>query len=261
VVNTYQLPVSAIRVNLRQLAGDEEVLLAESKVGDAALAIALVQKLALAADESAIDWEELPISDLDAALMLIRQLTFGDSIRADVVCPMNECGKRIDLRFGVQDYLEHHKPRWSRDVETGDRDGWARLRGSSASFRVPTSADEMAVASLPNSYRELKRRCVEPADAPAPVMRRVERAMEMIAPNLARQLSGKCPECGAQFEVFFDPRAFVLRELRDEAAYVYEDINLLASSYHWSEAEILRMPRERRVKCAELIRDSGASLG
>jgi hypothetical protein len=67
-------------------------------------------------------------------------------------------------------------------------------------------------------------------------------------------LQGACPDCGRDFEFRFDPREFALRELREQAAFIYEDVHLIAQHYGWSEPEILSLPHNRRVRYAELIR-------
>ncbi len=78
--------------------------------------------------------------------------------------------------------------------------------------------------------------------------------MEAMAPSLSGDLQGVCPECGASVTVHFEARWFCLRELRDRAAFLYQDVDLLARRYHWSEAEILSMPQGRRAAYAELAR-------
>ncbi len=124
-------------------------------------------------------------------------------------------------------------------------------------FRLPSSADQMAVLGSPNAAAELARRCIRPAGIPARLRRRAEAAMEAMAPSLACDLEGKCPECQAQVSMYFDGRWFCLRELRDRAAFIYQDVDVLARRYHWSETEILRLPHTRRSAYAELARHSG----
>jgi hypothetical protein len=89
----------------------------------------------------------------------------------------------------------------------------------------------------------------------------VETAMETMAPSLCTDLAGTCPECGAGVEAIFDPLHFTLRELRDQASFVYEDVCSIAHHYHWSEADILALPSARRTRYAELASDRARSAG
>jgi len=82
--------------------------------------------------------------------------------------------------------------------------------------------------------------------------------METMAPSLSGDLQGTCPECGVEVVVYFDTRQFCLRELRDRAAFIYQDIDLLARRYHWSETDILTMPHVRRTNYAELARQEAS---
>ena len=85
----------------------------------------------------------------------------------------------------------------------------------------------------------------------------VEAAMEALAPSLLSELEGRCPECGASVACDFDPLQYTLRELRDQAAFVYQDVLAIAGHTHWSEAEILALPAVRRARYAELAQARG----
>lgn len=76
--------------------------------------------------------------------------------------------------------------------------------------------------------------------------------MEKLAPPFSGEIEGQCPECGARVNFWFDVAAYVLRELRFDAELLYEDIHQLAMRYHWSEQEILNLPRQRRMQYVEL---------
>jgi hypothetical protein len=252
----FKLPVSGTGILMRQPSGAEDLLLVEARVADAALAISLLSRVAQAADGSALDWESVPATDIDAALLRLRQIVFGDAIRADATCRVAGCGKRIDIAFGIDEYLEHHAPRPARGADPSAEAGWIRLRATPVSFRIPTGADQVAVAFARNPEHELVRRCIKPPDVAPALTRRVEKAMEALAPSLAHNLSGRCPECGTTIAVYFDPRQFVLCELREQADFIYEDTHLLAEHYHWPEADILALPRDRRLRYAEIVRRS-----
>ncbi|MDT7543572.1 MAG: hypothetical protein QOE33_3476 [Acidobacteriota bacterium] len=249
-----RLPVSGLEVLLRAPGGAEDVLLLDAFEYDARLALALLSRVAHRADGGDVDCETLTVTDFDALLLQLRRLVFGDLIRADMKCPAADCGAQIDVAFSVRDYLSHHEPRIAHRAEPTGEDGWFRLRGTDFSFRLPTVADLLAVSDHPHAERELRRRCLRPAKNYARFMPRIETAMRALAPSLSDVVRGTCPECGEGVDIHFDPRQFVLRELRGQAAYVYADVHLIAGRYHWSEADILALPRARRLNYAEMIR-------
>ncbi len=254
-MGTLRLPVSGIEVILQPLIGAEDILLLEAPVYDTAFALELIARLALPANGLAVEWSTLCVTDLDALLLLLRQMIFGDLIRADIICPAQDCGKRIDIAFRIKEYLAHHHPRKARGVEAAHEAGWFRLCGTPVSFRLPNGGDQVMVAQAPRPERELIRRCIRPADVSSHLVKRVETAMEAMAPSLSHNLQGQCYECGMRVDMYFDIQRFVLQELRNQATFIYEDIHLLAKHYHWTQAEILALPRSRRAHYTELLQE------
>jgi len=252
-MRTVRLPVSGIEVMLRQPTGAEDILLLEAPACDTALALDLVTRLGSAIDGATFAGDTLCVTDLDALLLLLRQMLLGDLIRTDVLCPAKECGRRIDISFRVGEYLAHHRPRTARAVEAADVAGWFRLRDAPVSFRLPSAADQVAVLRSTEPERALIRACIRPAEISAHIRKRVEIAMEALAPNLSHPLQGQCPECGTTVDMYFDAQQFTLNELRNQAMYIYEDVHLLASYYHWSQAEILALPRSRRAQYTQMV--------
>lgn len=246
------LPVSGLRVEVRPPRGADEVFLLEAPSLDAGLALALLARVARSTEDER--WGALTLTDLDTLLLELRREVFGDWIRTDTLCPAEVCEARIDVSFRISDYLAHHRPRPARNAEPAEEEGWYRLRDAPVSFRLPRGDDLAAVVGSPKPERALVLRCVRPAEIKRPLLRRVERAMEALAPNLAGDVQGTCPECGAEVDLYFEPQQFTLRELRDRAAFVYEDVHLLAYHYHWSQDEILALPGPRRMQYADLIR-------
>ena len=73
-------------------------------------------------------------------------------------------------------------------------------------------------------------------------------------------MQGQCPHCGAALDRPASmPRQYCLRELRDRARFVYDDIDALAERYHWSEQAILRLPAARRSQYVERARQARAA--
>jgi hypothetical protein len=248
---------------LRPLSGREDVLLAEGHADDPALALTLIERVATCPQE--VDLGALPVADADVLIVRLRQAILGDDVCPETVCTAPSCGKKIDIPFRLSAYLAHHRARGvplkMRGVvvdHAPDQAGWYRLAGPDTPelcFRLPSLSDLVAVWNAPDRARALAERCLRPMP-PAPLRRRAERAMEALAPPLAGPLEGACPECGAQMNVFFEARSYCLQELSDRARFVYEDIDLLACRYHWSEQAILDLPSERRNFYAERARQA-----
>jgi hypothetical protein len=264
-VARFRLPVSGIEVVLRQLAGADDILLAEAGRLEPGLAHALVSALARPASGGELVWPELTLTDLDATLLAIRGMVLGDRIESSARCaspgqggsePDRGCGARIDLGFLIADYLASHEPSMPRGVAREADAAWFRIDGTAVTFRLPTSADLAAIAGEPDAERALARRCIRPDEVPADLRPQIEHAMEALAPNLYGELEGTCPECGATVGIAFDPQRYVIEELRQRAAFVFEEVHLIAERYRWSEDAILTMPRARRARYAELIHEA-----
>ena len=249
-----RLPVSGLEVTLRQPIGAEDVLLAESSRCDTRLALALLSKIARLANETVMQWELLSVTDLDGLLLRLRQMVFGDRVRADTICLSQGCGSKVEIVFLIDEYMDYYKPYPIDDVELAAEAGWFQLKAEPIAFRLPTAADRIAIALQPDPVQELLRRCIKPFDLSPSLLRQVEGAMEAIAPSLCNPLQGVCPECSAAVEVYFDPQQFSLQELRQQAIAIYEEVHLLATQYQWTEAAILKLPRDRRRQYAERIR-------
>lgn len=144
----------------------------------------------------------------------------------------------------------------------------ATLRGQRVTLRVPTGADQEQLAELDDraALETLLKRCLVAIDGRPPgtcfaadlapeELALLEQAVEGVAPGLATRLLVACPECGAKQTLRFDPYDF--RSLSVEA--LLREVHLLASAYHWSEAEILALPTERRRHYLRLI-DQGRGL-
>jgi len=245
------LPASGTLVRARDATGADELLVLQSVAPAAATIVALAERLLRGATGGPVDWPALPAVDVGAAALAIRASWLGDAIVGEVRCHDPECAAPLDVGFSIRAYLAHHAPRRLRGV-TRDADGWLRLPDADVRFRVPTVADLLAVA--PGDERALRERCVDPPNVPAAVVRRVERALEALAPPLDGAVSGLCPECGSAVALSFEPAAYVLAELRQASHELDLHVHELAFAYHWTERAILELGRRRRTGYVALIR-------
>jgi hypothetical protein len=263
-IGRFALPVSGAVATLYPPTGAEDLLLAEHEVEDPALALGLAQRLAEA--DPAVDWAGLPVPDIDTLIVRLRQALIGDRVVAEVVCGNAGCAQRVDISFSIGAYLTHHRPRprigrgrkWSL-VPSTEHPGWYVLRLSDAetvSFRLPTLADQFAVFGLRDGTSGLAARCIRPHDLPGRMRARAEAAMAALAPPLVGPLQGHCPHCQTPIAARFEARLYCLQELRERARFIYDDIDVLAERYHWSERAILTLPHARRVSYVERARQT-----
>jgi ribosomal protein S27AE len=125
-------------------------------------------------------------------------------------------------------------------------------------FRVPDGADQEAVAGIEDprkAWRALAARCVAQSlsgELSDEDLDRAEAALEAVAPEVVTRAQAACPDCGKPAEVHLDP--YVCLGAADSGLFL--DVHALASAYHWSEREILAMPRERRRLYLSLVDQS-----
>lgn len=241
-------------IDVREPTGHDELFLLATRLPPAAALVALAERVATV-DRRRPDWQEVAAARLGAVALAIRRAWIGDRVLSEGRCPDPECGERVDVSFSGLTYLAHHRPGRPRNVSAGD-DGWFRLAGSPVRFRIPTVADLLAAEAGTEPATTLASRCLDPARLPARTARTVDRALAKLAPSLEGLIGGQCPACGADVAMRFDPLTYTVLELKDSFAGIYRETHALASAYGWPEETILRQPRSRRRRYAELIFES-----
>ena len=247
----FLLPASGAQIALRDPGGAEELLLHESHSHPIETALALLARLG--GDQA--DWPALVITDFEHLLLSLRARHLGPGMALGFTCP--HCQSRAEISFGIADLQNSVSPRRPAGV-TADaaRPGWFRV--GEAAFRLPTAADLAAAAAARDPASVLAENCLGAGACDRPQRRRIERLMGEMAPELSRQIAAACPDCGAMVEVTLSVPRVVIAELKRESARIYDEIDLIASTYHWQEAEILALPQPRRRFYAERIRRAQA---
>ncbi|MGD9100098.1 MAG: hypothetical protein PVF45_06425 [Anaerolineae bacterium] len=217
----------------------------------------------------------LLVADRQYLLLKLRGATFGEQVQATMFCPWPDCGNKIDIDFSTGDIpvkaSEDKGPIYR--VELSPEAAFTDAQGQvhqEVTFRLPNGGDQEAISSLvhENEARALTMllgRCVQsigPLGEPraelvhrlSPLARlEIERRMEALAPQVELTMEGDCPECEREFGVNFDLQEFFFGELRTSLDLLYRQVHYLAYHYHWSEREILDMPREKRHKYIEVL--------
>lgn len=240
----------------RALDGALELALAEAAAGAAhvpqAVTCVLSQTLASlagAAPEPA---------RVDALCVADRQLLMGELERhlgagpRWLVAGCSACGARFDMQID---------PAALPVRPAGAGFPWLRLDwdGREQRLRVPDGSDQAwlaeqgTAAAARSAARALAQRLLASIDGrPASEAERealpdawvdaVDVALDEVAPAVATQGLAACPECGHANTVAFDPYGALARG----SSELLDEVHELASHYHWSEREILALPRTRR---------------
>ena len=248
------LPASAVHVWLREPTGGDELRGARGPGSPALTMLALAGRLGADMAGRPIDWPALPAADLAAVAMLIRAAWLGGTIRAEALCPGD--GLRRADRHRLHDLGLPRAPPFA--AAAGGRASSSPAGTASGErttrFRVPTIADLVEALGDTRPTASMHARCVRPPDPPAALARRIDRALDALAPRLDGALRGECPTCGRTIDLRFEPISYVLEELRDASTGLFGEIHELALAYHWSEHAILRLGRRRRRSYTAMIR-------
>lgn len=196
--------------------------------------------------------------DRDTLLLALRSTLVGDAIGLVLTCPSPACGEQADLDLSTKELISVSEPA-AEAVDIDTEAGPIRLReplgiddemveglspeAASAALwgRLILSvggeaADERAWSSLSARARQ---QC-------ALALHRARRG-----PELA--IAAPCPACQAWMEVRMDAAVMLQQELTSMAGRLLAEVHSLAFHYHWSEAEILALPRVRRWQYLELL--------
>lgn len=249
----YRLPVSGTQVTIRPPVGEDELLLHEARGSAIAVALSLLGRVARPASGEHADWALLTVTDFECLVAALRLHVLGPALHCGFACPQPVCGERVELDIPIAAYLAPVRPVRPRDVMPVEgRPGWFRL--GDAAFRLPTAGDQEATQDRQGGARLLAQSCIEPSGLHPPLRGRIERAMAAMAPEVSRPVAGHCPACGSAVQAGLHLPSLVVAELRRAAAWVIDDVHLLASAYGWTETIILALPGHRRQDYARRIR-------
>lgn len=267
---------------LAPLTGREEELLAGCpEAAGAALVTSVLARCVARLGSIAPLSEEvargLLVADRQYLLLRLRAATFGDLVEATLPCPWPDCGEKVDVDFSLDavpvkesaDKGPAYRLELPPDAAYRDAVGEEHRE---VVFRLPNGGDQEHVAPLAAvnealALTRLLERCVlaiGPLQEPGPeavarlspaARAAIERRMEEVAPQVTLTMDIRCPECGRAFEMPFDLQDFFFGELRTSRDLLYREVHYLAYHYHWSEREILELPREKRRGYIEVLAD------
>jgi len=204
---------------------------------------------------------ESPAEQLDAAtldrraralLQIVRE-TQGDRLLWNARCANDDCRHEMELALSVSQLLSTPEP--------AEHFSWLAEPGCELELRLPTGRDQIewreSAADAEEESADLRmasslvNRVNGQPRAPdwtlpqewLPALDAVFREHDVLT---AMELQILCPWCGRESALEPDVEALALSLLAAEKKRVLEEIHQLASAYHWTEVDVLALPRLRR---------------
>jgi hypothetical protein len=221
--------------------------------------------------ERVVGWEAAPppdgivggltVGDRETLLLHLHRLSFGSRIECVLNCP--QCGEKLDVDLHTDDLLlpPYDQPQPEYDAPFGD--------GYLVRFRLPTGADQahiagLAQADLDAAEQALIDRCVLAVSHHDQPLERLPQSLNADLADCMAQLDAQaelsirmtCPICGTDFATLLDMAQFLAAEIANHSRLLNREIHTLALYYHWSEAEILHLPAQRRQTYLHLLDES-----
>lgn len=246
------------RAELRPLTGrEEEWVTQHADTPSAKMATKILSWCFARLENVPVDSDiigKLLAGDRDFLILQLRRMTLGDRFAAVFSCPA--CKRSMDVEFLAQDIFVEPRPQ-NATTYTWHSDDLRRP----IHFRLPNGADQEAVADLSTdeAVEVLLARCViDDGGIPLTLEERaaVIAEMDRLAPQIDLELELHCPECGHSFTTPFDCTAFFFSEIRVQSRHLMREVHYLALHYHWSEAEILGLQRDRRREYLALLNET-----
>lgn len=192
----------------------------------------------------------LTVGDREALLLHLRMSLFGERLSCVVECP--ECGEPMDVDLLVSDLLvppyEEVRERYTVVLTVPG--------GGEADVRLVTGADQEA--AVRGGVEELIDRCVldfrsrEPR-SPQLLAEALSPALADLDPQAEITIDAVCPSCEEPVSALVDAAGILLAELTDGDDRLFHEVDALARTYHWSEAEILGLDVHRRRRYLDLL--------
>jgi hypothetical protein len=222
----------------------------------------------------------LLVGDREYLLVRLRQIEFGSEVNTVWHCDNTNCRRPMDIAFSIADMVIERKTVPTRffthrlsaiDFDSAPGEG-GNCDNCEVEFRLPTGADQEALAAVfqvaPDAAVDhLLARCVRRigeggetgeasiAQLTADARQEIGGVMGQLAPQIAIELDLTCPECQTSFVANFDFTAFFLAEMKGNLYWLEREVHLLARYYHWSEREILSLPRKKRRRYIQLLQE------
>jgi hypothetical protein len=198
--------------------------------------------------EHLADW---PLGRRNTALIELHRLCFGSMLRGWTAC--SNCQEKLEFELDSRTLTKR-----AEDSEMSN--GRPLVIGERA-FRLPSSRD-LAQASAETDPASAALRLVEGcqlhAEGKTPLtsdeLEEIGERMEQADPMAEVSLMLQCPACERECSPSLNVVAFVWEEVSARARRLLYEVHALASTYGWTEREVLGLSDHRRAKYLEMVR-------
>jgi len=245
---------------MKSLSAEQLLLVWEQVHGFSLLHKTLLLLEMLQPESEQTDIAELSIGDRDTRLLRFRNSIFGSSLHNTINCP--ECSSKMEWDMDLQDFIVHpsanHQALPEHELFVDD----FKVR-----FRLPNSRDILWILSKKGeelkSYSLLEQCVLDIKQAkgkkkinsiPERVIDALGEKIQELDPAADIRMNITCPSCGFQWQATFDIMSYLWAEIDNWAHKTLQEVYILASSFGWSEKDILNMDASRRQYYIEMIR-------
>jgi hypothetical protein len=191
----------------------------------------------------------LALGQRNAWLARARMALFGRTLDLVAQCP--QCSAALELALDADAFADAAAPLPAQSVALGDAVVQIRAATAADLLDLPDDADL--------ARRALARRCIvgdaEPLDATEltdAALGAIAQALAAADPAATTELVLDCPDCATRWPAAFDIAALLWREIDAWARRTLRDVHALASTYAWSERDVLALSPTRRKLYREL---------
>jgi hypothetical protein len=204
---------------------------------------------------------ELSVADRQVLMLAVGAKLGGDQVWLRSTC--DQCGADYDVG-----YRRSQVP----VAPAGPNYPFAEVALPAGAFRlrVPTGGDQEALVDRPDPEAAegfLLRRCVLTVHRDGAALNvdetlaslshdereLLEAELDAVSPAIATTITTRCAECGTKQGVELDPYDLWGGDPLTGPRALDEEVHRIAACYHWSEREILSLPRKQRLRYLDLI--------
>lgn len=199
-------------------------------------------------EQKVADWT---LGRRNRALVRLSCECFGPTLKGWTSCP--KCSEKLEFSMDARVFLNSER---DDDRETIEVDG--------RSFRLPTSRDLACIARCEDptsAVRRLLQACrLDQKTEEQTTDEDWERGAERIGEKMAEAdtlaeilVTFQCPLCAESFQEALDLPTFLWAEVEARARQLLLEVHAIASSYGWTETEVLSLSDSRRQLYFEMV--------